>query len=129
MSEDRIVQRWRKPVTALAVEDTPDVMSFDAGRPTQDYKARFAPEQIERFRTGYACLNCWEPHETPFPEACSLCGYPMHAQQSEDFTQKFEGVERNPRAALIEKELDRVDDLHERRFHTTKSGIIVPTSL
>lgn len=116
-------------MTALAVKDTVDFATADLGRATLDYEARFPPEQIERFRLGYVCLECWEPHETPFPERCSLCGYEIKACQGDDFARKFKGVERDPRAELIEKELDALDDRHERRFHTTKTGLVVPKSL
>ena len=129
MEEDKVTQRWRAPVTALAVKDTPDFATADLGRATLDYEARFSPDQIDRFRLGYACLECWEPHESPFPEACSLCGYEIRARQGGDFARKFKGVERDPRAVLIEKELDALDDKHERRFHTTKTGLVVPRSI
>jgi hypothetical protein len=126
LSEDGITQRWRKPVTALAVADTVEYATADLGRATLDYRARFDEETINRFKLGYVCLECWEPHEVPFPERCSLCGYEMADRQSDDFARKFEGVERDPRAQLIEKELDALDDRHERRFHVTKAGIVVP---
>lgn len=129
MSDDQIVQRWRKPVTPLAVKDTMEWATSDLGRATLDYQARFSTEQIERFRLGYACLECWEPHEAPFPEACALCGYEMRVRQGEDFARKFEGVERDPRSKLIEKELDALDDRHERRFYETKSGVLVPKGI
>jgi hypothetical protein len=126
MSDDQIVQRWRKPVTPLAVADTVEWANADLGRATLDYRARFTPEQIERFRLGYVCLTCWEPHESPFPERCAVCGYQMRARQGDDFAAKFQGVERDPRSELIERELDKLDDKHERNFYETKSGIVVP---
>ncbi len=126
MSDNEIVQRWRRPVTSLAVADTHEWATADLGRPTLDYKARFPPEQIDRFRFGYVCIECWEPHETPYPDKCALCGYLMRERQAADFARKFEGDERDPRAELLERELDRVDDTHERNFHVTKSGIVVP---
>ena len=125
MSMDFVKQRWRKPVTALVAEDTVGWATADLGRPVLDYSARFPAEQVERFRLGYACLECWEPHEEPFPRKCSLCGYGMRAWQSEDFARKFQGTERDPRAKLLERELDRVDDTHERNYYTTNSGIVV----
>lgn len=127
--ESEIRRRWRKPVTALAVDDTVEWATDRLGRATLDYRARFAPEQIERFRLGYACIECWEPHEAPFPERCSLCGYEMRSRQGEDFANKFRGVERDPRAKLIQSELDALDDKHERRFYETNSGIVVPKGL
>jgi hypothetical protein len=128
-SEEKIVQRWKKPVTALAVDDTFEWATSDLGRATLDYKARFSPEQIERFRLGYICLECWEPHESPFPEKCILCGYEMRARQNEDFARKFQGVERDPRAKLIETELDALDDKHERNYYETNSGIVIPKGI
>lgn len=126
MSE--IKQRWKKPVKPLAVKDTYEWATADLGRPTLDFTARFHPDDIDRIRLGYVCIRCWEPHESPMPEACSLCGYPMRAEQSVQFEKSFRGVERDPRAELIEKELDRVDDKHERNYHVTKTGIVVPTN-
>lgn len=121
-----VVRRWRKPVAVLSVEDTFGWATADLGRPTLDYKARFDQDSIERFRLGYVCLNCMEPHESPFPDACSLCGYEMRERQGEDFARKFQGVERDPRAKLIQRELDSLDDRHERNFYVTNSGIVVP---
>lgn len=123
---DQIVQRWRKPVTPLAVDDTWNWSSGELGRATLDYSARFSQEDTERIRLGYVCIRCWEPHESPMPEKCALCAYPIRAEQPAEFQEKFQGVQRDPRAELIERELDRVDDKHERRFHTTKTGIVVP---
>ena len=124
-TESEVRRRWRKPVTVLAVDDTWDYATSDLGRSTLDYKARFDPASIDRFRLGYVCIECMEPHETPFPEHCVLCGYEMRARQGDDFARKFEGVERDPRAKLIERELDALDDRHERNYYTTNSGIVV----
>lgn len=124
-----INQRWRKSVKPLAVKDTVEWASADLGRATLDYGARFSQEDVERIRLGYVCINCWEPHESPYPEACSLCGYEMRERQGADFAEKFEGVERDPRAVLIETELDKLDDKHERNWHTSKLGIVVPQNV
>ena len=121
-----ITQRWRKPAKVLAVKDTVEWATADLGRPTLDYEARFDQDTIDRFRLGYMCMECLEPHESPLPERCSLCGYEMKERQAADFARKFKGVERDPRAKLIEKELDALDDRHERRFHETKTGIVIP---
>ena len=119
-------ERWRSPAQILAVEDDPHGIDYSTGRPTQGLKKRVHPETIARYKLGYLCIQCDEPHEVPFPNHCSLCRYPMAAQQQEDFARGFGGVQRDSRAVAIEQGLDRVDDTHERRFHTTKAGIIVP---
>lgn len=126
MSDDAIKQRWRKPSTPLATADVHDVATADLGRATLEHTERWSPDEIERRRLGYVCIKCWEPHEAPFPEACALCGFPMRERQAEEFDRIFRGVQRDPKAALIERELDRIDDVHERRYYETNSGIVIP---
>ncbi len=121
--------RWRNPVKPMAVDDDPEGVDFTAGRPTQGIRYRLHPDDVARIKLGYVCLNCHEPHEVPFPPNCSVCSYPMQAQQQEDFARAFGGIERDRRAIAIEQGLDRVDDTHERRFHQTKTGIVIPRSV
>lgn len=123
---DYINARWRKPVIPEAVEDD-EWATAELGRPALDMKVRFSPDDVERFRTGYACIRCWEPQPEPFPEKCSLCKFPMRSNQAHEFAQNFKGVQRNPRAVRLEEELERLDDKHERNFHVTKTGIVVPS--
>jgi len=129
MSEDTLHERWREPVIPLAVRDDYDNVTIETGRPTLDVQMRFKAKDIERMRLGYVCLDCLEPHEHPFPENCGLCGYPMREFQQLDFTRKFKGVERDPRAVSIEAGLERVDDNHERNFYESTHGILVPRSM
>lgn len=127
--ENKITQRWRKPVKPMAVSDAPTVITTALGRETQEIHTRFRPEDIGRMKAGYVCINCWEPHEQPYPDECSVCRYPMKARQAADFEQAFKGKQRDPRAERLEQGLDRVDDQHERNFYVTKSGIVVPASI
>lgn len=129
MSQDTVTQRWRKPVVPLGVEEESTHYTLVNGRETLEFSARFKPEDIDRFRLGYCCMNCWEPHETPMPEKCSLCSFPMKRQQMEVFLETFKGTKRDPRAARIESELDRVDDKHERNFYVVRNGILVPKTI
>jgi len=126
---DTLNARWRKPVKPMAVADEPGWASAETGRATQDYKVRFHPDDVERIRLGYVCIRCWEPHEKPFPDTCGLCGFPMKLDQPKEFENKFKGEERNPRAVLIEKELDALDDKADREFYVVKNGIIVPRTV
>lgn len=119
-------ERWREPVIPLAVRDDTSTITMDTGRPTYELEMRFKASDINRFRLGYVCLNCLEPHEHPFPVACELCSYPMRERQPTDFLEKFKGLERDPKAVQIEEGLDRVDDTHERNFYESTHGILVP---
>lgn len=129
MSQDAVVQRWRKPVKPLAIESEDTVYSVVNGRESLEISGRFSKDDCERFRLGYCCINCWEPHETPMPERCALCQFPMKAKQREVFLETFGGVKRDPKAVRIEEGLDRVDDTHERNFYVVKNGILVPRTL
>lgn len=124
-----MTQRWRKPVKALSVSDTHEWASAELGRAALDYQARFSQSDIERFRLGYACIRCWEPQESAFPYNCALCGYQMKADQPAEFHQKFQGIQRDPRATLIRSELDKLDDKHERNFYENKNGIVIPRGI
>ena len=123
------MERWRQPVRMIAVRDEPNVVDLATGRPTQGVSARLHPKDVDRIRNGYVCINCMEPHETPFPDNCTVCTYPMREMQPDAFGLQYGGVERDLKAQRIREGLDRVDDTHERRFHETKSGIIVPANL
>ena len=120
------MDRWRKPIKPLAVKNEETHATADLGRATLEYSARFSEDDIERFKLGYACLRCWEPLETAMPESCPLCGYRVKKEQPSDFKRLFQGFERDPRAIRIERELDKLDDKHEKRFWVPKPGIIVP---
>lgn len=122
-------ERWRQPVIPLAIRDDETTITTELGRETLDIQARFRISDIQRFASGYCCLDCWEPHETPFPENCSLCGYPMRERQGIDFARKFQGLERDPQALKIEQGLDRLDETHERNFYETTAGILIPKGI
>lgn len=124
-----MIRRWAKPVRPEMIETTESVATADTGRATLDARVKFNPDDVERMRLGYVCIRCWEPHESPFPDRCDLCTYPMRAEQPAEFERAYKGSERNPRAVLIEKELAALDDKHERTFHTNRLGIIVPNSI
>lgn len=127
MTEDTVVARWRKPATVMAVSTDVNRTSSDAGRPQLGVSIRLHPDDVERVRQGYLCLKCLEPSQERFPEKCKVCGYAMKLYQAEDFAKTYGGVERNPRAVLIESELEKLDDKHERNFWAPKPTIIVPS--
>lgn len=123
---DAIQERWRKPVIPMKLTDDDTTVTNELGRATTNFTARFTPEDIERFRTGYCCIQCWEPHERPFPKRCKLCRFPMRSDQPDAFTALFVGVERDAFAVKVEQGLDRIDDTHERNFYVSKGGVVIP---
>lgn len=91
-----MAERWRKPATVLEIETSRQRTQTWVGDPRgemEDYDLTLDEESTERVRLGYLCIDCLEPQETPFPEACSLCGYPMRSQQAEHFARTYRGIE------------------------------------
>lgn len=127
MNQDTVVARWRKPPNVMAVNTDTGRMSTDSGRPQLGVSIRLHPDDVERVRQGRLCLKCLEPLPEAFPEKCNVCGYRIRLYQADDFSRTYGGVERNPRAVLIESELDKLDDKHERNYWVPKPSIIVPS--
>ena len=86
-------ERWRQWEAPLRVEPArlDQGLWLPDGRVLSEPEITWSAEQIERFRLGYKCMNCLEPQERPFPEKCSLCGYPMRTRQAEFFAAEFAG--------------------------------------
>jgi hypothetical protein len=122
-----VKERWNRPMEADAVE-TVEAATVVGGRAVLDVHMRLSPETIERIRAGRMCINCYEPLPEAWPEVCPMrgCNYRVRDWQAEEFARLYRGTERNPRAALLEQELARVDDIHERNFYVPNSGIIIP---
>jgi hypothetical protein len=128
-AEDGPAERWRKPIRPVAVEDDPSTVTFDGNVMRAGYRATFDQETIERFRQGYACIRCWEPQETPFPEACSLCGYSMQALQRQHFQEEFEGERWFGPTTSLTDEYERMLENGQRRRHQPGSSIWLPSGV
>ena len=117
-------ERWRRPLAVTAVEPDP-AGTFTAGdRVYSNADVTLADEgEYQRLREGYVCANCLEPHEIPFPTACTLCGFPMQDEQSERLQQAFKGEKWvGPRTSNSD-EFQRLDELNAR---AARSGIVLP---
>lgn len=127
--DDRLVERWRKPLIPVAVETDPSRARYDAGlrKWVEVVNLTFRKDDVERIRLGYACLRCQEPHETPFPERCFVCGYGMKANQEKDFPLEFDGEKWvGPRTSLDEELTRLEEDTKPRMWHTPGSQILLP---
>lgn len=92
-------------------------MSSD-GSLREHFNLIFSPEDTDRIRLGYVCLNCLESqvdHGAPFPEACWVCGFQMRDKQRARFAQEFVGDMRVGPSTSLEDELALMEELHERR--------------
>lgn len=78
---------------ALPVEvdlDTARVRIGPDGERYAEYEMIYTEYDAGRIRAGYACMECGEPQEVPFPERC-ICGYPMRDEQTKRYGEQFEG--------------------------------------
>jgi hypothetical protein len=121
------MERWRQPVKIEAIEpDLENVMTIAGRRYGNENVILSSREDFDRIREGYVCVQCFEPHETPFPEECSLCGFPMRQRQAGRIEHTFKGEEWvGPRESL-EDELERLAETDDRRKHEPGSTILLP---
>lgn len=119
--------RWRMPIRPILVENTTDgAVTFDGNVYRAPFNATFHEYDIGRLREGYGCLRCWQPFETAFPDACTLCGYPVASLQAADFAQEFDGPKWVGPSTSLGDEFERMLHEGERRRHVPGSTIVLP---
>lgn len=127
MSEgDYVAKRWATPVVPVAINKHNQRIVQGPNRRMQDVDVTLKPEDVERMRLGYVCVQCWEPHEEAFPEKCSLCGFGMREKQPDWFKFNYEGPKHVGPTTSIDYELDHLDDWAERDRFYPGSQILVP---
>lgn len=123
-----------RPWNRVVIDDDPGVSELHPdGRRTQGLKAVFCDDDVERMRTGYKCIACWENLDNAFPEACPLCSFPMRALQAARFAQTYKGHIPGVRSSADwDAAADRIEDARERRrFERRVAGspIVVPRGI
>ena len=124
-----MAERWRQPVKVHKVEEDSNSADMIAGEWHRGARWTLDAEGVARIRAGYVCVMCLEPHESPFPDACSLCGYAMKARQTKDMEVEFAGSEHVGPATTLSDELARLDETSERRIWLPGSSITVPSGV
>lgn len=123
------MERWRRPLKVYKVEEDANSADMISGEWYRGFRFTLDDEGFARLKAGYACLMCLEPHEHPFPEACSLCGYSIGARQTQDMEIEFAGSEHVGPSTTMNEELARLDETHERRIWLPGSSISVPSGV
>jgi len=125
------MERWRKPVIPIAIEEEPSqVVTIDIATGEQerriyrDYQLVLSDEDVERLRQGYVCINCQEPFEKPFPVTCSLCGFAVREEQPLVFARSYRGSE--PAQVSLRDKIAALDEAEERKAHVSGSKIWLP---
>jgi len=129
---DEMVRRWAKPAKPLAVSERPDVALYDGITVRHELDTTWDPDDVQRFKEGRLCIQCWEPFEVPFPEKCPVCKFRVKELQAQTFHEHFEGEDEHfgPSTSMTE-ELDRLDETHEQRMWKKhgSAGILIPRTV
>jgi hypothetical protein len=120
----------RRPALPVATDvDTTRFGIGPDGTKYAEYEFIYTEYDAGRLREGYACMECGEAQEIPFPERC-ICGYPMRDDQSRRFSQQFDGPTTIGPSRSIE-ELRAEDEEQKERARRERekptSSIIVPS--
>ncbi len=119
------MERWRKPVVPKAVEETPTAYASDGHGWRKNLNWVLSPEDFQRVKDGYVCVNCMEPHERPFPENCTVCRFQMRKEQHKLLDFEYEGEKHLGPSTTMQQELDRLAEETERRKER-KISILLP---
>lgn len=98
------------------------------GEPRRDVRLILKDDDVKRLRLGYVCLKCLEPHQTPFPKLCKLCGYAMRERQSFDFSATYGGTEHVGPSTSVDEEIERMREDRARENHNPQSSIWLPSN-
>lgn len=116
-------ERWRKPVKFLAAGQTNEITQEADGRRFHEPELSVDAETWERIRVGYVCPKCLEPHETPFPKACGVCGLARNEQQTR-VNVMFAGFIPDGESYADEEAALQLEN--EQRMYVPGSSIILP---
>ena len=123
---------WHQKSPYAGVKDDPNELVVHNGRVTRGVNKTLTAEAIDQIKSGYRCLMCEEPQvKGAWPEKCSLCGFPIKAEQMDLFKKWFKGEEWVGSRINWREEIDRLDDELERDnwAESPTSGIIIPRSV
>ena len=116
-----MTERWARPVIPVLLEKSTQSVWMektpDGVVARSDYNATLTKDDTERVRLGYVCLRCWEPHEVPFPDECSLCGYAMRDYQARDFALEWEGERHVGPSRPMQDYLDENYEVRKNPLH------------
>lgn len=120
------MERWRQPIIPVKVDHDTEAYDVQDGHIVRGIKWTLTPDQVNRIKQGYACLNCMEPFETPRREGkCPLCSYELRDTRR-DLERNDRGGEHVGPLTTLEDERERMMFEASRRRHVPGSSIVVP---
>jgi hypothetical protein len=136
MARKRLRRQARPTGEPVIVSGATDV-DLDAytrmpdGRLMQRTVFGLTAEQVGRIREGYICLKCLEAYDAPFPDRCTVCGFPMAERQAEEFAKDFRGNIRFGPSTTLDEEYQIAEEQIQRDAYNRarKLGLILPKYL
>jgi len=108
--------------------DVDSFMVMPDGRKMERPLFALTEEQVERIRLGYICLQCLEAHDSPFPDQCAVCGFPMREHQTTQFAADMRGKIRFGQQTTDEEEYQMAEEQIQREAYdrAVSLGLILP---
>lgn len=104
----------RKPVIPISVEESEThALLLRNGEVRSAFNVTLSPEDYGRARAGYVCVRCYEVQDTPFPEACWVCKFPMRERQLEFLAKAYQGEQHMGPTTSLEDELAMLEEAEE----------------
>jgi hypothetical protein len=126
--------RNAEPVVFLdAVPDTEGATTVRLadGREFLDANIALHDDDVERIRTGWVCIRCYEPQSKAFPNVCEatlpngqpMCGFPIAEKQAGEFAAMYKGSVKIGSQINWQDEAQRLNEFSEFEART---GLIIP---
>jgi len=122
-----VSDRWRTGATVYDAVDGDTLVQMPSGEWRVQADISVDEETIGRMKAGYLCIQCLEPHEVPFPEVCSLCGYRMRERQLKDLAQTHQLKDVHVGSHV--KYGDEIERMNEIHAYEQRTGIVLPDSV
>jgi len=105
-----------RPVKLTMLEDEGHVLYYEDGRPPQDaWEAALSDaDDFGRMKEGYVCARCFEDLDTPFPDECPVCKFPMRDEQSRFIAERFLGEKWVGPTTTLEEEAAIMLEMREK---------------
>lgn len=135
MARKRVVaQPTGRPVIPTFVDEAAGlVLIREDGQVRGAIEIGLNEDDINRIRAGYICAKCYEDLDTPFPDECPVCHFPMAEKQSELFAKRFQGDRWVGPQTTDDEERAIMMEMRERRYREEKKiwtpSISFPKSL
>jgi hypothetical protein len=128
------VRDARKPVIPIGVEESEShALLLRNGEVRSAFNVTLSREDMGRVRAGYVCVRCYETQDTPFPDQCWVCEFPMKERQLEYLGKAYQGEQYMGPTTSLEDELAMLEEAEEiarrKEWGVSVPQIVVPRAI